>query len=128
MASNNVLDLTPTEDQFIVVKKYGTTISFPDRLPATLVPTLMRMTQETGDLEQQSENMVRMTQILARLINRSNPDIEIDWLMDWLDIQDVPVLVSRLLNPPAQSTPTNSEPETMDPSSVPATTKKPRKS
>lgn len=117
-----VLNLTPLQDEMITLVKGDRQVSFPDRLPAPLVPHIMRMVdQETGQIDLTPENLERLFQIVARLIIRANPHMTEEEALDFLDVQDLLPIITALLNPP---TPPSSKTGTEATPSPPATPKR----
>jgi hypothetical protein len=108
-----VLNLTPLQDEMITLVKGERQISFPDRLPAPLVPHIMRMVDaETGQIDLTPENLERLFQIVARLIVRANPHMTEEEAIDFLDVQDLLPIITALLNPPtppSSTAPTGTE-------------------
>lgn len=122
--SNNVYDLTPTEDQWITIRKYGREISFPDRIPAGLVPSVMRIMHEDGSIEMSQENIDFIFSLVGRIATRANPEMSADDVLFLLDIDDLPFILQRLLNPKEPLSDTT----TPEPSPTPTSTRKRRNS
>lgn len=114
-----VLNLTPLEDEVITLVKGSRQVSFPDRLPAPLVPHVMRMIDpETGEVDLSPDNVSRLFQIIARLITRANPHLSEDEALDFLDVQDLLPIINALLNPPTPSSTTEEGAETTSPAAT----------
>lgn len=119
-----IINLTPLIDDMITLKKGDVEISFPDRLPASMVPTLMSMQDDTGNLDLSAENVARLFDIIGKLIRRANPTMTQDDILDFLDVQDFAMLVSELLSPNSPSSGTEATQEA-EPRSR-ASTRKPK--
>lgn len=110
---STVLNLTPLADDVITLKKFEREISFPDRLPASLLPALLAMQTADGGISLTPENITRLFQIISRLILRANPDLTEDEVLDFLDVQDLGPITQALLNPQEPSSETTTEPTPM---------------
>lgn len=119
-----VLDLTPAADAVITIKKGDREVSFPDRIPAALVPTLLGLINDDNSISFTPDNITKLTDIFVALIQRANPEMAEREILHFLDIQDLPDLAMAVLNPQAlSSTPTSA---TTESSSTETSTKKRR--
>lgn len=119
-----IINAGPLEDQTITIKKGDLELTFPDRVPASLLPTMLAMQREDGSLDlSNANNLQRIFQIFARLIRRGNPHMTEDEVLDWLDIQDLAPILTALLSPPAPSSTDETEP-TVEEATPPAATPK----
>ncbi len=97
---SRVINLTPLQDELLTLVKGEQRVSIPDRIPTSLMPTIMGMVdEESNEIDLTPANLSRLCQIFGRLIARANPQMDENEAMDFLDLQDIPELVYAILNP-----------------------------
>ncbi len=109
MVATTYVNLDALSDNTLTLSKYGEEITFTNRVPASLVPRLLKMVDDQGNFTLSPDAISDLFTIIVRIIRRDNPDMTEEYLLDWLELSDLVPIVTYLLNPPAQGSETTTE-------------------